>query len=244
MLEAGLVALIVFGAGIVRGFTGFGFALAAAPLLVFIFPPALIVPVVLLLDMAAGVFASYRARHMANMRMVMLLSLPSLALVPLGAMVLANISEENARLGIGLIVILAVPGLLYPLRLNTETKLSQLIAIGTGGVSGLMNGAFGLGGPPIGLFMASSTMVVESIRATTIVYFLVADTGAVLSNAMVGNVGMSTLKISAFSLIFVLMGNQLGSVLFKKFGSKVYRQSIGILLLLNGLVLISTALSN
>ncbi|PHS22763.1 MAG: hypothetical protein COA84_12205 [Robiginitomaculum sp.] len=242
MLDAVLIALIFFAAGIVRGFTGFGFALAAVPLLVFIFPPALIVPVVLLLDMAAGGMASVQARRMANMRMVMLLSVPSLALVPLGAMVLGNLSEETARLSIGLIVILAVPGLLYPLRLNTKTKLSQLIAMGTGGVSGLMNGAFGLGGPPIGLFMASSTMVVESIRATTIVYFLVADTGAVLSNAIVGNVGMNTLKISAFSLIFVLMGNQLGTVLFKKFGSKIYRQSIGVLLLLNGLVLVATIL--
>jgi len=227
----------------VRGFTGFGFALAAAPLLVFIFPPALIVPVVLLLDMAAGVMASIQARRMANMRLVMLLGVPSLALVPLGAMVLANLSEETARLSIGLIVILAVPGLLYPQRLNMKTKFSQLIAIGTGSISGLMNGAFGLGGPPIGLFMARSAMVVESIRATTIIYFLIADTGAVLSNALVGNVGVQTLKIFAFSLIFVLMGNQVGTVLFKKFGSKIYRQSIGVLLLLNGLVLVASVLS-
>jgi len=243
MLDAVLIALIVFTAGIVRGFTGFGFALAAAPLLAFIFPPALIVPVVLLLDMAAGVIASFQARHKANLRMVMLLGVPSLALVPLGAMVLANISEETARLSIGLIVILAVPGLLYPLRLHAATKRSPLIAIGTGGVSGLMNGAFGLGGPPIGLFMARSTMAVESIRATTIVYFLIADTGAVLSNALVGNVGVYTLKIFAFSLIFVLMGNQVGTILFKKFGSKIYRQAIGILLLLNGLVLVSSVLA-
>ena len=178
MLEYGLVALIIFSAGIVRGFTGFGFVLAAAPLLAFIFPPILIVPVVLLLDMSAGLHASLKSRRNANMRLVVLLSLPSLLLAPFGALLLGQISEDMGRLCIGIIVLAAIPGLLLKLRLKTDTLHGEVTAIGTGGLSGLMNGAFGLGGPPIGLFMASSALPVNVMRATTIVYFLIADTGS------------------------------------------------------------------
>jgi uncharacterized membrane protein YfcA len=55
-------------------------------------------------------------------------------------------------------------------------------------------------------------------------------------------VEVQPLKIFAFSLIFILMGNQVGTILFKKIGSEIYRQSIGGLLLLNGLVLVSSVI--
>ncbi len=238
MLEYSLIAVILFGAGIVRGFTGFGFALAAAPLLAFIFPPILIVPLVLLLDMIAGLHASVHARHKAKMRIVLLLSIPSLIVAPLGALLLGNISEDIAKLCIGLIVIAAVPGLLFNIRFKADTKRGEITTISTGGLSGLLNGGFGLGGPPIGLFMASTTMSVEVMRATTIIYFLIADTGAVLSNLFVGNISMAAIKIFAFGVIFLLLGNHIGSILFKKFGPGMYRRAIAILLSLNAFILI------
>ena len=238
MLEYSLVALIIFGAGIVRGFTGFGFALAAAPLLAFIFPPLLIVPVVLLLDMAAGMHAGVHSWQGADKRVVLLLTIPSLILAPLGAILLSNLSEDSARLWIGLIVIAAIPGLLFNFRFHASSKFGEITALGTGGVSGLLNGGFGLGGPPIGLYMASTTMLTKTMRATTIIYFLFADTGAVLSNFFVGNIDMSAIKIFAIGLIFVLLGNHVGSVLFQHYGSSVYRRAIAILLSINALILI------
>lgn len=242
MLEYGLVALIIFGAGIVRGFTGFGFALAAAPLLVFIFPPILVVPVILLLDMVAGLHASHHARHKANMNLVLLLSIPSIIIAPLGAIYLGNLSEDMARLCIGLIVIIAVPGLLFKLRIKADTKFEKFTAVGAGGLSGLLNGGFGLGGPPIGLFMASTTMLVETMRATTIVYFLIADVGAILSNMFVGHINLETIKVFAFGIVFVLVGNHVGTVLFKHYGSNIYRRAIALLLSVNALILILSAL--
>ena len=45
-----LVAVAVFLAAILRGFTGFGFALAAVPLLSLTLPPARVVPIVVILQ--------------------------------------------------------------------------------------------------------------------------------------------------------------------------------------------------
>ena len=50
-----LIALIgVFLASVLRGFTGFGFGLAAVPLLSLALPPAQVVPFVVLLQVVVG----------------------------------------------------------------------------------------------------------------------------------------------------------------------------------------------
>ena len=50
-----LIALLgVFAASVLRGFTGFGFGLAAVPLLSLVLPPAQVVPFVVVLQVVVG----------------------------------------------------------------------------------------------------------------------------------------------------------------------------------------------
>ena len=54
--ELALTALVVFAAGIVRGYTGFGFSALLVATLGLAQPLALIVPLTMLLEIAASVF--------------------------------------------------------------------------------------------------------------------------------------------------------------------------------------------
>ena len=55
MLQLLLVAVLgVFAAAVLRGFTGFGFGLAAVPLLSLALPPAKVVPFVVALQVVAA----------------------------------------------------------------------------------------------------------------------------------------------------------------------------------------------
>ncbi len=238
MSDFALVALIVFGAGIVRGFSGFGFALAAAPLLALVLPPHVIVPLVLLLDLGAGAVAALAAWREVRLKLVLWLALPSLMIAPFGALLLSQLSHGAARLGIGLVVLAAVPVLLMRPRLNLQSRAGRMLTAAAGGLSGLLNGAFGLGGPPIALVMASSSLPAAAMRATTIAYFLVADSAALASNAALGNAGHRVLLLAAFGIGFVLAGNAAGSALFHHFGARLYRRVIALMLTLNALVLI------
>ena len=56
MIETLLIAMFgVFAASVLRGFTGFGFGLAAVPLLSLALPPAKVVPFVVVLQVIVGV---------------------------------------------------------------------------------------------------------------------------------------------------------------------------------------------
>ncbi len=242
MTDFALVALIVFGAGIVRGFSGFGFALAAAPLLAFILPPRMIVPLVLLLDLGAGLIAALGAYRQVRLALVLWLAVPSLIIAPFGALLLAHLPHDAARLGIGLVVLAAVPVLLLRPRLNLQAGIGRVATAMAGALSGLLNGAFGLGGPPVALIMASSSLPAAAMRATTIAYFLIADSVAAASNAALGNAGHRVLLLSAFALGFVLAGNALGTALFHRFGAAIYRRVIALMLAANATVLIASVI--
>ena len=161
-------------------------------------------------------------------------------IAPLGAYLLGRLSEDMARLGIGLVVLAAAPLLLMRARLHMQSAFGRAITAGAGALSGLLNGAFGLGGPPIGLVMASSNLPVAAMRATTIAYFLIADSGAIASNVALGNAGRQALIMAAVGLGFVLAGNALGSALFARFGTRFYRRAIAMLLAADALALIAS----
>jgi uncharacterized membrane protein YfcA len=68
----------VFAAAILRGFTGFGFGIAAVPLLSLALPPAEVVPLVVTLQVVIGVAGLRAAAAACDWRAVWLLSACSL----------------------------------------------------------------------------------------------------------------------------------------------------------------------
>src|SRR5262245_1490350 len=99
---------VVLAAGFMRGFTGFGFAMAAVPLLPPVVPPARAVPFVVLLQLLAGVWDWREARKHAQWRSLPWLIAGAVVGTPLGTMSLALMSADWARLAIAGAVLLAV----------------------------------------------------------------------------------------------------------------------------------------
>ena len=89
MVETLLIAVFgVFAAALLRGFTGFGFGLAAVPLLSLALPPAKVVPFVVTLQVINGVSGLRQASRLCDWRAVRGLS-PGLVLgLPIGIAVL------------------------------------------------------------------------------------------------------------------------------------------------------------
>src|ERR1700680_1749426 len=85
MLEPLLLHVFgIFAAALLRGFTGYGFGLAAVPLLSLVLPPAKVVPFVVMLQVIAGVGGLRHAWWLCDWRTVRGLS-PGLVLgIPIG----------------------------------------------------------------------------------------------------------------------------------------------------------------
>src|ERR1700755_827135 len=91
----------VLAAAILRGFTGFGFGLAAVPLLSLALPPAQVVPLVVVLQAigaGAGIGAAWK---LCDWRAVRSLA-PGLVLgIPIGLLILTEFEPNQVRLVIG-----------------------------------------------------------------------------------------------------------------------------------------------
>jgi hypothetical protein len=215
------IAALVLAAAALRGFTGFGFALGAVPLLSLVIAPQRVVPVVMLLQVLASLQTLAREWRHVDWRTVGLLVPGSLAgLVP-GLALLGAMSPAAARLAIGAIVGLAVAGLASGWRLPRFP--GPLGILGLGGVTGLFNGLAAMPGPPvIFLYLASDRPPAVS-RASMLFFFLVTGSAGAAAAALRGMLGGDELVLTALLAPPMVLGTWLGELLFRRLGGRGYR---------------------
>lgn len=160
-------------AGVVRGFTGFGFPLIVVTSTSLVVAPVEIVPIALLLDIQAGVRMLPSVRHDVDRRGVSILTLGAIPAIPVGAWLLASLDPDTMRLAIGGMVLVAVVVIARGFRM-THAPATPLLA-GTGVTAGFLSGTMGMPGPPVILLYLSSPLPVATLRATSIAFFLVTD---------------------------------------------------------------------
>ena len=196
MVETLVIAVFgVFAAALLRGFTGFGFGLAAVPLLSLILPPAKVVPFVVVLQVIVGVIGLRGAWPLCNWRAVRGLS-PGLVLgIPIGVMMLTAFGANSVRLAIGGVILASVLLLWRGLRLAPSP--SRMLTASIGLAAGVMNGLASMGGPPIVVYLIASSPRAAVVRATSIVYFMLA---AMLSLLLMVGKGLIDREILLWSL--------------------------------------------
>jgi uncharacterized membrane protein YfcA len=234
-------ALAVAIASFVRGLTGFGFAIVATPLLALVYPPVVAVPVATLLQIPSGLPIVFRDWSDTNIKAATTAWLGGLpALIP-GVFVLSSIPADEMRLILGLAVILSTVALAFGRKLNREPKPYELI--GAGALSGLMQGAVAMAGPPVILLILSSSWTPARCRATLSFVFLLLGTASLIFGAIHGVVTMESILIAAATVPGLLMGQAIGSSLFVRIDAARYRSIstlcvaiAGVLVVIRGLV--------
>jgi uncharacterized membrane protein YfcA len=115
--------------------------------------------------------------------------------------------------------------------------------VATGAASGLLNGAFGMGGPPVILFFFSSPAGVAVGRASLIAYFLGTDLIGLAFMLREGLIGTTQLWLALAFLPAVLAGNWLGARGFHGVEQTTFRRWVLWLLVLLALLTLGQGLS-
>lgn len=218
----------LFFAGIVRGFSGFGFALVAVPLLAVVLDPTTAVPCVVVLQVLVGLASLPAARRNADWRILRRLIPAALIGLAPGLALLAVLPADLTRLGIALILLATVAALAAGLQLTAVPGRGATLGVGL--LAGVLQGFAAVPGPPvIALFLASPITPTVS-RASMMVFFMaVSSTGAVL--ATFG--GLITWPITLLALLLYpafYLGNIVGARVFHGGGERVYRRvALGLL---------------
>ncbi|MGL6110113.1 MAG: sulfite exporter TauE/SafE family protein [Rubrivivax sp.] len=204
---------VVFAAGIVRGFAGFGFsALCVAGLSLFM-PPAQVVPPIFVLEVLASLSLLRGALKHADWGWLSWLVLGNALCIPLGVALLAYVSETPLRLLIGALLLLAAVLLRGGWQLALEP--TPALRLATGLVSGFVNGVAAIGGIAVAVMLSSTALAPAAMRATMILMFLFTDLYALAWAAVLpGEGGQELLGARSVQMVLWLAPAMLAGIWF------------------------------
>jgi hypothetical protein len=234
-------AFAVVMASFVRGLTGFGFAIVATPLLALVYPPAIAVPVATLLQIPSGLPTVLHDWKDTNFRAAATAWIGGLpALVP-GVFLLGSVPADVMRLMVGGAVVFSTVALAFGRKLDRDPKTYELM--GAGALSGLMQGAVAMAGPPVILLILASSWSAARCRATLSFVFLLLGTASLVFGTIHGIVTKQSILIAAVTVPGLLLGQMVGSYLFVRIEAKRYRSIstvcvavTGVLVVIRGLI--------
>ncbi|NDV00040.1 sulfite exporter TauE/SafE family protein [Pseudoroseicyclus sp. CLL3-39] len=217
-----LIACALVGlAAILRGLTGFGFALAAVPMLSLVLPPEEAVVICVLLQALIGLRDIVTLRRQIDRRQILWLSLGALAGTPLGILTLRWLDADVMRLVLGLIVFAAVPALLRPPRPSPDAALG--LALPVGAASGFFGGLAAMPGPPAIAYFIRAATPPARMRASLMIFFFVTSAIALPGFALSGLVTRSAVLHALLALPVMLAGTWLGGEIFRRTAETHYK---------------------
>ena len=231
---------MVFAAGIVRGFAGFGFsALCVAGLSLFM-SPAQVVPPIFALEVLASLSLLRGASKHADWRWLSWLVVGNVLCIPLGVALLAYVDETPLRLLIGALLLLAATLLRSGWKLALEP--TRAVRLATGLVSGFVNGVAAIGGIAVAVLLSTTALPPAAMRATMILMFLFTDLYALAwAAALPGDgaqdlLGGRTLQLALWLTPAMLAGIWVGQRAFVGVSTEAFRRHVlNLLMLIAGL---------
>jgi uncharacterized membrane protein YfcA len=237
---AALLAVALFVAAFVRGYSGFGMSAIVLAVAALVTDPRPLIPVVFTAEVLLTLVQLPSIRGRIDVATVLALLAGAAVGVPLAVPVVAGVGAETARLALSAIVLAMSLILLSGWRLTRP--VGRVGQVGTGVVSGVANAA-GVGGLPVVVLLAAQPMPPERFRATMIAYLTGLDLYSVPVMAAHGMVGADSLLALVLALPILVVGTLLGGRRFLGATPKGFRAVTVRLLLLLALLGLVRALA-
>jgi len=213
---------VVAAAGFMRGFTGFGFAMAGVPLLAIVIAPAKAVPYVIVLQLAMGIWDWREIKKRAHWPTLPWLMAGALIGTPIGAAGLVLMSADWARLAIAASVLLAVVLLARGMRF---AKMPPPPALGaTGMLAGVLNGVAAMPGPPVIVLFLAGPLSVEVGRASMVGFFAYSNAVGAVTAGVAGLLNWGIVFLALVSVPLLLGAQWLGRRAYARGGDAMYRR--------------------
>lgn len=209
------VAIVAFSA-LFRGFTGFGFAIIAVPLLSLALPPLLAVALAAGLQLLGGLMdlpGAARACHWPSVRWLLA---GAVVASPLGTLLLAWLPADAARLALAGACGAAVLALVSGFGFRRLPGRAATMAAGV--VSGLFNGLAAMPGPPALAYYLAMPLTPAQIRASLMAFFAFSAMASTASLLAIGAIGTREVVLVAAGMPLMIAGSRLGAILFRRAG--------------------------
>lgn len=217
------VFVITLFSGFLQTLTGFGYALAAAPLLTLVMSPKEVVMYILITGILIKGALVYRTRGQGHFRDILPIFIASFAGALPGAWVMTIISDSVLKIAIGMILLTATLAIYRRLTIPKDHPFLAKTLVGLS--SGFLASTTSLNGPPIVLYYMGENSDKDLIRANLARYFLLGNSASIVMSFYFGTLHISTLlPYVALSLPALGLGLWAGEKVFKKIDATMFRR--------------------
>lgn len=217
-----IIALVAFGAGAIRGFTGFGGPAFIIAILTLFFTPYSIVSKILVVDFIASVYLFKAVYKEIDWRATAFMVIPTLVCMPLGHWLLIELDPVIMKRAMALIIATACLLMLVGFRYKFPMSNLWLILIGI--IAGIV-----FGGSYIALVAVVAILLgpynKHDGRSLIIVWSFFAVLGFAAISVYSGTTGVDDVITAAPGAVTYLLGAWLGTLGFHKVSEKLFRRA-------------------
>ena len=221
----------------VKGLCGFANTLVFTTILGFGTNNIDISPVELIVGYPTNFILTWQNRKQLNPHVYIPLSVLVLAGSIPGAFLLKNVDAGAIKVVFGFVVVFIGLEMMFRERSDHKVKGSKAVLGVIGFLSGLLCGLFGVGAL-LAAYVSRVTSTSDEFKANISAVFIVENTFRLVLYATLGIITLSTLKLAALLLPFMLIGLFAGIKSSKLLNEKTVRKLVIILLIISGAILI------
>jgi uncharacterized protein len=228
-----IIALVAFGGGLIRGFTGFGGPAFMLAILTLFFTPYSIVAKILVVDFIASVYLFRAVYQEIDWRSTAYMVIPTLLFMPLGHWLLIELDPLLMKRAMALIISAACVMMLMGFRYQHAITTRWLIFIGS--CAGII-----FGGTYIALiavvFILLGPYDKHAGRTLIISWAFFTVLGFALVSAVSGTTGIDDVITAGPGAASYLLGTWIGSHGFRKSSEKLFRRAAIVTLLVLSII--------
>lgn len=236
-LAIGAVAVLI--GGIIQGCTGFGFALVVVPTLLLSMPSSVVVPTVVGINIFSSAILLAESRKKISTEILLPLLCGGLAGVAIGSYFLRSVDDRFLKLAVGVLV----SGFAYALLVGWSRPLrnqkAALLPVGI--LSGMLQGAIAIPGPPVILFLSNQNVPKATFRATFVSYFFGLNVVTITIFAFAGFFDATVGKNVAVFVPAMVLGLFFGIRLSRVISEESFRRLTLALAIVMGCILLVTS---
>ena len=238
-----LIALVVVFSGFLRGFIGFGSGLLMIPILSYFYSPVFAMVFNIVIEIPATIYLTFVGIKKSNLREITPMMFTMMLTIPFGTIFLVSVDEQIIRTLMSLLLIFFV--ILIATGWRIKSTITKYVLVLGGAISGLMQGATGMGGPPYVTVLLSNNDSDDVARANILVITSGLVISAIISLYYFGLFTKDILLTGAISAPIYVFATYIGTKFFNYSGNKYFRNSSLIALGVVGLAtLIGALISN
>lgn len=234
-----LLVLVGMGAGFVQRVSGFGLGIFAMLFLPHFMPTHTAAAAVsCLFSSGTSTYNAVKYRKNIPFKTILPLLCSACVLIPVAVYFASSVSGSFFKNFFGSVLICLS---IYFLFFDRKIKIRPTVPNGiiAGGISGILNGLFSTGGPPVVLYLTHATKDKESYFAGIQFFFCFTNIYSIVFRLINGNLTAGVLLSAAIGFVGCMVGDFIGRFVFEKINAGVLKKIIYIGMVLSGILMIA-----